>query len=143
MNEKKINKVYKKLCKFLSSEEFRKPIRDYVDDTCEKYTNEETITKNLEDLHQQFKQLIEEPLHKFLKENEIDDKLYDLLIKKSANDDNEKNKNHVKQLESYKRDTYLKALLNKRVEQFNEEKRKKEEEERKRKELEEEKRRRE
>ena len=141
MEEKKINKGYKKLCKFLSSNEFREPIREYLDDTCEKYSTEESITKNLEDIHQKFKQLIEEPLHKFLEENEIDDQLYNLFIKKSVNDNNINNKNHFKQLESYKRDTYLKELLNMRSKQINEEKRKKEEEERKKKELEEEERR--
>ena len=36
---------YKKLCKFLSSNEFRQPIREFLDDCCEKYNNEETISK--------------------------------------------------------------------------------------------------
>ena len=82
MEEKNVNKVYKKLCKFLSSDEFRQPIREFLDDCCEKFNTEETISKNLEDLHQKFKQMIEEPLQKFLKDNEIDEKLYKLLVKK-------------------------------------------------------------
>ena len=90
--------------------------------------------KNLEDLHQKFKQMIEEPFQKFLKYNEIDEKLYKLLVKKSESDNNINHKNQFIQLESYKRDTYLKGLLNK----INEDRRKKEEEKRKRKELEEE-----
>ena len=73
--------------------------------------------------------MIEEPLQKFLKDNEIDEKLYKLLVKKSESDNNINHKNHFIQLESYKRDTYLKGLLNK----INEDRRKKEEEKRKKK----------
>ena len=43
---------YKKLCKFLSSNEFRQHIREFLDDCCEKYNTEESVSGGLENLHQ-------------------------------------------------------------------------------------------
>ena len=125
MKEKKINKEYKKVCKFLSSEKFRKPIKDFIDDNCEKMN-----TENIQELHKKFVQMIEESYHNFLKENEIDEKLHNLFVQKSLNDTDEKNKEHFQQLELIKSENYLKTLLNKRNVQIIEKRRKKEEEER-------------
>ena len=125
MKEKKINKEYKKVCKFLSSEKFRKPIKDFIDDNCEKMN-----TENIQELHKKFVQMIEESYHNFLKENEIDEQLHNLFVQKSLNDTDEKNKEHFQQLELIKSENYLKTLLNKRNVQIIEKRRKKEEEER-------------
>ena len=135
--KKKRKEQYKLIRNYLSDKEYRKSIRNFIDNNCEKFNDVETpLTNEQKELFEQIKSLLFEPLKKICEENNISDVLFKEFIEEGTNDKKDIHRNHFIQLKSFQKESYILSLMQKRKIQI-EEIRKKEEEERLKKEEEE------
>ena len=115
LNINNLESVYNYIITTISSKDFRNPIKDYIDENCQIFFDVTENTFQQGALFNEFTQLVDNLLDKFIKSKGITDEMFLLSAKKGIENPNKpRDKKYFEQLMAFNNYNYFKNMMTKR-----------------------------